>query len=559
MNTTSAGNPPAWAANLTSLYESGASNQFILHGNIQDHFLVPGTESQTSSSLTDFLCSALLVHFDVVLTYDLGNGIRIEKGGPVFSTWPWLENNPNLPRTPRAAIEVLTHYFRYCANLARLGRPAPAVACIVRDAGLVASAEFGASSHELSSMALLMREWNVDSTMAAHRLATFLLVENINDLSTILSGNTRAAHIEIPLPDAHTIAATLQARLDRYSIALQHFREDLTSLARQLTGTSLFSLDSLLRKRQHAKQPLVPKDIAILKKELIERDSNELIEFIESTKNFDALHGLEGIKKWLRQDISLWNQGDRDALPMGYLICGPVGTGKTFLVTCLAGETGVPVVKLKNFRDKWVGSTEGNLEKIFRLLHALGRCFVFIDEADQTLGRRDSGQNDSGLSGRVYSMIAQEMGNPDNRGQIIWILATSRPDLVEVDLKRPGRVDFKLPIFPTASPEESYALLRILVRRRGMELPEEGSTTLMARMPIWMTPGAAEALAMKLFREVRTGGGLPTDVLARILQDYQPPVPEEVMRFQINLARHEASDLDFVPDAFRSSPIPASP
>jgi hypothetical protein len=37
----------------------------------------------------------------------------------------------------------------------------------------------------------------------------------------------------------------------------------------------------------------------------------------------------------------------------------------------------------KNFRDKWVGSTEGNLEKIFRLIHALGHAFVFIDEADK--------------------------------------------------------------------------------------------------------------------------------------------------------------------------------
>ena len=96
---------------------------------------------------------------------------------------------------------------------------------------------------------------------------------------------------------------------------------------------------------------------------------------------------------------------------MGYLLCGPVGTGKTYLVECLAGEAGVPVVKLKNFRERWVGSSEGNLEKIFRLVRALGRCMVFIDEADQALGRRESGSGDSGLSGRLYSMIAQEMSD----------------------------------------------------------------------------------------------------------------------------------------------------
>src|SRR6185503_1150464 len=112
---------------------------------------------------------------------------------------------------------------------------------------------------------------------------------------------------------------------------------------------------------------------------------------------------------------------------MGYLLCGPIGTGKTFLVECLAGEAHVPVVKLNNFREKWVGSSEGNLEKIFRLIHALGRCIVFVDEADQTLGRRESGQGDGGLSGRLYSMIAQEMSDTENRGKVIWVLAAG-PD-----------------------------------------------------------------------------------------------------------------------------------
>ncbi|MCZ7640449.1 MAG: ATP-binding protein [Verrucomicrobia bacterium] len=55
--------------------------------------------------------------------------------------------------------------------------------------------------------------------------------------------------------------------------------------------------------------------------------------------------------------MALWRQDQTELIPMGYLISGPVGTGKTFLVKCLAGEAGVPVVVLKNFRDKWYGST----------------------------------------------------------------------------------------------------------------------------------------------------------------------------------------------------------
>jgi len=238
-------------------------------------------------------------------------------------------------------------------------------------------------------------------------------------------------------------------------------------------------------------------------------------------------------------------------MPMGYLLCGPVGTGKTFMVECLAGEAGVPVVKFRNFRDKWVGSTEGNLEKIFRLLQALGRCYVFIDEADQALGRRDAASGDSNVSGRIYSMMAEEMSNTRNRGRIVWVLASSRPDLIEVDLKRPGRVDVKIPIFPTTTEEESFRLIRALCRKRAMDISEKSISRLKGMLPELMTPGAAEALAVKVYRVSKTTGKTPGQALRESLQDYRNPVPAEVMQLQIELAVKEASDLDFVPGPFR--------
>lgn len=229
----------------------------------------------------------------------------------------------------------------------------------------------------------------------------------------------------------------------------------------------------------------------------------------------------------------------------------PVGTGKTYLVECLAGEAGVPVVKLKNFRDRWVGSSEGNLEKIFRLVRALGRCMVFIDEADQTLGRRNAGTGESGLSGRLYSMIAQEMSDSNNRGRVMWILASSRPDLIEVDPKRPGRVDVKVPLLPTTTREESAALLRALLRRYSLTPGDEEMSALTPRLPLLLTPGAAEALAVKAYRMVRTEDLSAGAALARCLEGYQNPVPADVMEFQMRIAIREATDVGFVPESLR--------
>ena len=71
-------------------------------------------------------------------------------------------------------------------------------------------------------------------------------------------------------------------------------------------------------------------------------------------------------------------------------MAGRIGTGKTYLVQCWAGELGIPCVVFKKFRDRWVGATESNLEKIFGVLRALGQVVVFVDEADQAAGRRGS-------------------------------------------------------------------------------------------------------------------------------------------------------------------------
>jgi SpoVK/Ycf46/Vps4 family AAA+-type ATPase len=203
-----------------------------------------------------------------------------------------------------------------------------------------------------------------------------------------------------------------------------------------------------------------------------------------------------------------------------------------------------------------VGSSEGNLEKIFRLIHALGRCYVFIDEADQSLGRRDASSGDSGISGRIYSMLAEEMGSSSNRGSVIWVLASSRPDLIEVDLKRPGRLDVKIPLFPTSTARESFDLLRMLLKKRGIDFSVDKFATLEPLMPLLLTPGAAEALAVKIYRLVRTSNPAIDRVLLSALREYQNPIPPDIMRFQIDLAVAEASDLDFVPALFRPGAKP---
>ena len=549
---------PDWADEIRSLYLSGATNQFVVHGNVSDRLLIDqeGREARLGN-LSDFLTEVQLKRFGLVLSYELGTGLRIESGEGFFQK---LRFGEELPSDPVHAIAFLDRFLRFCVNLRNLtpedGDSSIAgrnhhIGIIIKSAELVFPISKQTRDYQLNSMASVVRSWSRESHFLEHNLAVFLLSDHLNDLNHLLSQNTRSAQIEIPMPGGEGLVDVFSYFEETYPKALSNFAGEPQVPSGRLAGATVSSMESLLRMREYDGRPLEQSDLSDLKKSLVERDSNGLIEFVEPTRSLDDVYGHDQIKEWMRQDINLWKQGDLEAMPMGYLLCGPVGTGKTYLVECLAGEAGVPVVKMKNFRDRWVGSTESNLEAIFGLLHALGCCIVFIDEADQALGKRDAGSGDSGVSGRVYSMMAKEMSNSRNRGKILWILASSRPDLIEVDLKRPGRVDVKIPLFPAHEPEESYQLIRALGMKHNLDLPYSCPEELVELVPSLVTPGAAESIAVKMYRRGKTKGGGALEALKDCLDEYQNPITQDVMDFQIGLAVKEASDLEFVPKQFR--------
>ncbi|QKE65054.1 ATP-binding protein [Aquipseudomonas campi] len=533
---------PNWLDELRLAYESGAHGQFVLYGNVADRFPLDGR----LVSLTRYLDAKLLAAFDIVFLYDPGNGLSLLRGGERFAEWPAAAQIQPWPHDPREAVELISRYLRYRANLRALGRgDSEHVAVILRGAELLLPASLQ-GDFATASLASLVRDWAAEPPFCDMAFASLLLADNLNDLHPLVANNPRIDRVQVPLPDA----ASLQQCLAQLQVEHpQAFAAEDAGAVQALAGVSLSALASLVKRRAHQGQVLGAQDWAEAKKELVEADSAGLVEFIESERTLDDYHAQDALKTWLRQDMALWQASDLRALPKGYIFCGPVGTGKTYLVECLAGEAGVPVVKLKNFRDRWVGSSEGNLEKIFRLIRGLGRCIVFIDEADQTLGKRDGGSGDSGLSGRIYSMIAQEMGDADNRGKVIWILASSRPDLIEVDLKRPGRVDVKIPLLPSTTVEESAALLKALLKRFDLKL--EQAELVKLDLPLLLTPGAAEALAVKIYRQVRTSKLSALAALKQCLQGYQPPVSEQVLRQQMILAIREATDVAFVPETLR--------
>ena len=160
---------PPWAAGVASLYQSHAASQFILHGNVQDALLLPGPDQPHLATLEDYLLAVLIPQFEVVLTYDLGGGLRIARGASRFAAWPSAPSS--LPRAPREAIDLLTHYARYTANLRRAGGPNTGVAFLLRDAQLALPALPGGLNYDLNALALQVKAWASDPRRTAHPCA----------------------------------------------------------------------------------------------------------------------------------------------------------------------------------------------------------------------------------------------------------------------------------------------------------------------------------------------------------------------------------------------------
>ena len=552
---------PRWAAEMRDLFRSGSAAQFILHGNVFD--VVPSGGRMLS--VPAFLDEVMFGTYDVVLRYDRSRGVRATRGGEDWGSWLQSalgreSSTMSLMREPGSALELIDRYLLRAMNLRALpgGGAAPK-----RIAVIIEFAEFvvprGDAAHlggPFAANTVKVLGWANDPTIAQSNIVTVLVSEGLHDLNALVVENPHAAALHVPLPDEAAMHAYVQAlAATQFPDLASKSDVSLDTLAARLTGLSRIGARTAIALALGTDRRVTSAWLTEIKKELIEREGQGLLEFVESPFTLDHVAGHDAVKAWLREDAALLRRNALRALPMGYLIAGRIGTGKTFIVQCWAGELGIPCVVFKNFRDRWVGATESNLEKIFAILRALGQVVVFVDEADQAAGRRESGDGDSGLSGRVYSMLAKEMSDTRNRGRIVWVFATSRPDLLEVDLKRQGRLDVHIPLFPPETPQEREALLLAIARKLKFPLTADDLPPLADG--ITLGGNELEGLLVRALRthELASERGEATrpmrDILADLVKEVRPNPHTRKLEYMDLVAVKECTDVRFLPEKYR--------
>lgn len=553
---------PAWAVEMRDLFRSGSVAQFLLHGNIFDVVPASFSSGRKLLPLKSFLDEVMFESYDIVLQYDRGKGIRATKGSEDWGDWLKAALGDQAlslaqTREPGAALELIDRYMLRTLNLQSLrGRePAPKKIAVVID-----FAEFVVPRGDpiqlggaFSANVVKVLSWANDPAILQSNIATVLVVEGLHDLNELVVENPHAAKLRIPLPDEEEMLDYLRALTATQLPELPSKSEvPIEVLARRLTGLSRIGARTVLTLALKNGHAITAAWLTHMKKEMIERECQGLLEFLESPYTLDHIAGHDAVKAWFREDTQLLRRGVLHALPMGYLITGRIGTGKTFIVQCWAGELGIPCVVFKNFRDRWVGATESNLEKIFSVLRALGQVVVFVDEADQAAGKREGGEGDSGLSGRVYAMLAKEMSDTRNRGRIIWVFATSRPDLLEVDLKRQGRLDVHIPLFPPESAAEMKGLLLAVARKLKFPLVEKDLPEL--HEGLVLGGNEIEGILVRALRayELSSEPRRPLkETLAEVFREVRPSAHTRKLEYMDLVAVKECTDSRFLPGRYR--------
>jgi ATPase family associated with various cellular activities (AAA) len=535
-------NLPAWTEELRRRYLRGEALEFVLHGNVHDLVLFDGQFIHVTELLSRVLLSPVK---DAVIEYNLATGVRFAKKSV---------DVPDLDTllVDRSVSRVLSTLERVLHTVDRVG-------LIVDYAEMIApagDANFLSESDRQSIITL--HRWSMSPSLERADSVILLVTENLSELNRKLVDNPMTATLAVPMPDLAERKKVIEAiapelrpdfaeRLAEVTAGLKTVQ--IRAILAPETSDELGALVSPAGDADETRRQRIVDLVFARKREIIERECFGLIEIVNPEHDFSVVGGLDGVKTELRLIAKDMREGRTNRCPMGLLFVGPMGTGKTFVAEAFVKETGLTAIKLKSFRSKWVGATEGNLEKILSVVGALGQVVVIVDEGDRAFGNQDD--SDGGTSSRVIARLKEFMSDTDNRGRVLFILMTNRPDKLDIDIKRAGRLDRKIPFFYPQTAAEVRAVVEAQLRKHRIEADAalSGQIESVCQKLVGHSNADLEAIVL-LANGYTPEAPLNGSDFTEAIRDYLPSRDMEMLEYMELVAVFEASNRRLLPPKY---------
>ncbi|MCL2801563.1 MAG: AAA family ATPase [Treponema sp.] len=549
---------PVWAQELANKYGSKTANLYILHGNILDFLPHERKEGEfTFTRIQDYISEIIFGNRDIIAYYDRSSGVTFcepsmeqdyNSAAPKFAVNTEDGKSDYFSRDPERCFPYLEKYF--LAQSPKLRK----VLIIDQAEHIVPAGDLIRISDADRYCMVTFNRWATDPKFIKSDISIILLTENLADISSRLSSSPSTVKISVPFPETKIRESFLRSKEKEGKLMLDRGLSP-ERLAAITSGLNLMNLNRLAAESYEKDEPLSLEFMRKKKKEIIENEAGGLLEFMESSFDLSHVSGHDFVKKRFMNAAKAIKKGRPDVLPMGYLIAGPVGTGKSFMVNAFAGEIGIPMVKFRNFRTKWQGETESNLERVLNILVAMAPVGVMIDEADAFLGDRDQ-DGDSGTSNRVFAQIASFMGNTEFRGKIIWFLITCRPDLIPIDLKRQGRAEEHLALFYPESKKDREDLFKTLVRKLDLDIRNFSIADLFRKYDHEYSGADLEAVLVraKLLAAMADRVFVKREDMEEAMGDFVPAAYPHEVELQNLVAVLECTSKEMIPSRFQKLP-----
>jgi hypothetical protein len=314
-------------------------------------------------------------------------------------------------------------------------------------------------------------------------------------------------------------------------------------LAAFTAGLSIHALRQLLLRASYTREVLKPEDLVDKVQEFIQSQLGEdVVEFKKPSHTLDAVLGNRRLKAFIRQELLPRFKAAPEKALTGAAVAGPIGGGKTFIFEAVASEMDVPVLVLKSIRSQWYGQTDVIFERLRRVLEALEKVVIFVDEADTQFGGvgAESHSTERRLTGKIQAM----MSDPRLRGKVIWLLMTARIHLLSPDIRRPGRVgDLILPVLDPEG-DDRQDFLRWVAQA---VLPQPTDADLQKLDE--HTVGYSAAAFASLRSQLKAADITTVDEAILIVKDLLPPAIGPTRRYQTLQALLNCTRRSLLPEA----------
>jgi hypothetical protein len=466
------------------IINSGQARSIILSGNVNDLYF----DSQSYVPLVPFLISRTKVDGVIQVVYELNGPVRLiaEDQVRLREAWAAWKIGTNLNSlavrdmgTESSKIDLRRREFdqylrdaigNATAALEFLRQLTICSRTVLRERLLIVieAADMLLPSGDeniarMNDMQLrrvaIVTDWFSDPDFFSGKDTVCLVAESRSQIHSRISRLPQVLGVEVPAPDTRnrrhylewsrlqptaTVGAQIVSGLEQEVVT--ESSEKLEALASSTAGLTIHALRQLVLASDYNRQPVAREDVIRQVEHFIQTQLGEdVVEFKKPTHTLKDVVGFSHLKQFLTNYmLPRLKLPDDRALP-GAGVAGPIGGGKTFIFEALAAELDMPVLVLKSIRSQWFGQTDVIFERLRRVLEALEKVVIFVDEADTQFGGVGAGAHETErrLTGKIQGM----MSDPKLRGRVIWLLMTARIHLLSPDIRRPGRVgDLIIPI-----------------------------------------------------------------------------------------------------------------